>query len=101
MLRPSPRPIGPGGKPVGNAHDEAALKRLGDRMAAQNGYKSQHGWQLYDTTGTTEDWSYNATGGYGYTFEIGGTSSTRRTRRSSTSTAASESTPVAATARRS
>jgi hypothetical protein len=40
-------------------------------MAAQNGYRNIHGWQLYDTTGTTEDWSYNATGGYGYTFEIG------------------------------
>ena len=40
-------------------------------MAAQNGYANIHGWQLYDTTGTTEDWSYNATGGFGYTFEIG------------------------------
>jgi hypothetical protein len=40
-------------------------------MAANNGYRNIHGWQLYDTTGTTEDWSYNATGGYGYTFEIG------------------------------
>ena len=48
-----------------------ALKRLGARMAAQNGYANIHGWQLYDTTGTTEDWSYNATGGFGYTFEIG------------------------------
>ena len=40
-------------------------------MAAENGYESQYGYQLYDTTGTTEDWSYNATGGLGYTFEIG------------------------------
>ena len=40
-------------------------------MAAQNGYTSQHAWELYDTTGSTEDWSYNATGGFGYTFEIG------------------------------
>ena len=40
-------------------------------MAAQNGYANIHGWELYDTTGTTEDWSYNATGGFGYTFEIG------------------------------
>jgi hypothetical protein len=40
-------------------------------MAQQNGYVSQRGYDLYDTTGTTEDWSYNATGGYGYTFEIG------------------------------
>ena len=28
-------------------------------------------YDLYDTTGTTEDWSYYATGGLGYTFEIG------------------------------
>ncbi|MGH3735761.1 MAG: M14 family zinc carboxypeptidase [Micromonosporaceae bacterium] len=74
VLRPNgvaPDTIGPDGQPVGNAPDEAAMKALGDRMAAQNGYTSQHGWELYDTTGTTEDWSYNATGGYGYTFEIG------------------------------
>ena len=47
------------------------MKALGDSMAAENGYLSMYGWQLYDTTGTTEDWSYSATGGYGYTFEIG------------------------------
>lgn len=74
VLRPNgvaPDTIGPDGLPVGDAPDEAELKALGDRMAAQNGYTSQHSWQLYDTTGTTEDWSYNATGGFGYTFEIG------------------------------
>lgn len=74
ILRPNgvaPTTIGHDGKPVGDAPDEVALKRLGARMAAQNGYSNQHGWQLYDTTGTTEDWSYNATGGFGYTFEIG------------------------------
>ncbi len=42
-----------------------------NKIADQNGYANIHGWQLYDTTGTTEDWSYNATGGFGYTFEIG------------------------------
>jgi hypothetical protein len=40
-------------------------------MSDQNGYTNQAGYELYDTTGTTEDWSYNATGGFGYTFEIG------------------------------
>ena len=40
-------------------------------MAAENGYTSQKGYELYDTTGTTEDWSYSATGGFGFTFEIG------------------------------
>ena len=61
----------PGLKSQGLAPDEAAMKALGDSMAAENGYLSMYGWQLYDTTGTTEDWSYSATGGYGYTFEIG------------------------------
>ena len=74
VLRPNgvnPNTVGHDGMPVGDAPDEAALKKLGARMAAQNGYANIHGWQLYDTTGTTEDWSYNATGGFGYTFEIG------------------------------
>ena len=74
VLRPNgvnPQTIGPDGHPVGNAPDEEAMKALGAKMAAENGYANIHGWELYDTTGTTEDWSYNATGGYGYTFEIG------------------------------
>ena len=65
VLRP------PGIRAAGETVDEPAMYELGARMAAQNGYRNIHGWQLYDTTGTTEDWSYNATGGYGYTFEIG------------------------------
>ncbi len=74
VLRPNgvdPDTIGHDGLPVGDAPDEAGLKALGAAMSAQNGYRNIHGWELYDTTGTTEDWSYNATGGYGYTFEIG------------------------------
>jgi hypothetical protein len=65
VLRP------PGVRAAGETADEAAMKDLGARMTANNGYRNIHGWQLYDTSGTTEDWSYNATGGYGYTFEIG------------------------------
>ena len=74
VLRPNglnPQTVGTDGVPVGNAPDEDALKALGAAMTAQNDYANIHGWELYDTTGTTEDWSYNATGGYGYTFEIG------------------------------
>jgi Zinc carboxypeptidase len=83
ILRPvgvKPSTIAPDGDPVGLAPDECftapdggdnGLQALGERMAAQNGYSNQFGWELYDTTGTTEDYSYNATGGYGYTFEIG------------------------------
>ena len=40
-------------------------------MAAINGYTSQFSYQLYDTTGVTEDWSYYATGGLGFTVEHG------------------------------
>ena len=83
VLRPvgvQPSTIAPDGNPVGFAPDECftgadgidnGMQALGERMAAQNGYSNQFGWELYDTTGTTEDYSYNATGGYGYTFEIG------------------------------
>ena len=83
ILRPvgvQPSTIAPDGNPVGFAPDECftgadgvdnGMQALGERMAAQNGYSNQFGWELYDTTGTTEDYSYNATGGYGYTFEIG------------------------------
>lgn len=56
---------------TGRAPDEPELKALGDAMAAQNAYTSQASYQLYDTSGSTEDWSYWITGGYGYTLEIG------------------------------
>jgi hypothetical protein len=83
ILRPvgvRPDATAPDGDPVGFAPDECfagangvdnGMQALGERMAARNGYSNQFGWELYDTTGTTEDYSYNATGGYGYTFEIG------------------------------
>ena len=64
----------PGYASAGKTPDEAMYKSLGDQMAAQNGYSSQFGYQLYDTTGTTEDWSYYATGGLGFTFEHGASS---------------------------
>lgn len=65
VLRP------PGLKSEGPPPDEPIYKELGDAMAAENGYTSQKSYELYDTTGTTEDWSYYATGGLGFTFEIG------------------------------
>lgn len=67
ILRP------PGLQSQGDPIDEPVYKRLGDAMAAENGYESQKGYELYDTTGTTEDWTYSATGGLGFTFEIGPT----------------------------
>jgi hypothetical protein len=65
VLRP------PGRRSDGLAPDEPRLKELGDAMAAATGYTSQYGWQLYDTSGTTEDWNYAAAGTFGYTIEIG------------------------------
>ena len=61
----------PGIAALGDPVDEnKGYKQLGDDMSLHNGYFSQKSFELYDTTGTTEDWSYNATGGYGFTFEI-------------------------------
>ena len=65
VLRP------PGIAAQGSTPDEPIYKALGARMAAENGYANQYGYELYDTTGTTEDWSYWSTGGLGFTFEIG------------------------------
>lgn len=65
VLRP------PGLSVDGAAPDEAALKALGDGMAADTGYTSQYDYQLYDTSGTTEDWNYGAARRFGYTIELG------------------------------
>lgn len=56
---------------TGKAPDEPVYKALGDAMASHNDYTSQAAYQLYDTSGSTEDWSYWITGGLGFTFEIG------------------------------
>jgi hypothetical protein len=56
---------------TGKAPDELQYKALADSMAEANQYTSQSAYQLYDTSGSTEDWSYWNTGGYGFTFEIG------------------------------
>lgn len=61
----------PGLQAQGKPRDDKLLRKLADSMAEENGYTSQAGFELYDTSGTTEDWSYNATSGLGYTFEIG------------------------------
>jgi hypothetical protein len=65
VLRP------PGVSGSGLAPDEPRLKAIGDAIGTAAGYTSQYGYELYDTAGTTEDDSYAATGGYGYTIEMG------------------------------
>jgi murein tripeptide amidase MpaA len=56
---------------TGYAPDEPQYKALGASMTAANDYANWASFQLYDTSGSTEDWSYWQTGGYGFTFEIG------------------------------
>ncbi|MDX6588477.1 MAG: hypothetical protein QOI31_2950 [Solirubrobacterales bacterium] len=65
LLRP------PGLQAQGPPPDEKEYKAFGASMAKENGYTNQKGYELYDTTGGAEDWTYYATGGYGFTFEIG------------------------------
>ncbi len=58
---------------VATTPDEAAMKDLGDAMAAATGWTSELGYTtLGDITGATEDWNYFAQGAYGYTPEARG-----------------------------
>ena len=65
ILRP------PGTGDQGPTPDEFRLRLLGDAMARQVDYISQYGYQLYDTTGTLDDYVYDALGAFAYTPEIG------------------------------
>jgi hypothetical protein len=65
ILRP------PGTSVNGPAPDEQGLRQLGDAMAKETTYLSQFSYQLYDTTGTTDDYIYDGLGGFSYTAEIG------------------------------
>jgi hypothetical protein len=65
ILRP------PGTSTFGPVPDEERLRGLGDAMARETDYVSQYSYQLYDTTGTTDDYLYDALGAFSYTPEIG------------------------------
>ena len=56
---------------TGFSPDEPQYKALGARFTAANDYVNWAAFQLYDTSGSVEDWSYWQTGGFGFTFEIG------------------------------
>ena len=56
-------------------------RRSGKKIADATGYTNEYGWQLYDTTGTTKDWVYAATGSFGYTVELGARRLPRQLRR--------------------
>ncbi|MFC7489240.1 MULTISPECIES: M14 family zinc carboxypeptidase [unclassified Knoellia] len=56
---------------TGFTPDELKYRALGADMAQHNDYANIPSFGLYDTSGSTEDWSYWNTGGLGFTFEIG------------------------------
>jgi murein tripeptide amidase MpaA len=57
---------------VAVTEDEAAMKQLGDAMAAASGWESARALVIGEITGAAEDWNYFAQGAYGYTPEIRG-----------------------------
>ncbi len=67
ILRP------PGTFAMGLPLDEPVLAAVGTTMASRNGYDNIPGYGLYDTTGTTDDWTFWTAGALSYTFEIGPT----------------------------
>lgn len=65
ILRP------PGVARDGPAPDEDRMRKIGDAMARETDYTSQYSYQLYDTTGTTDDWIYGVLSSFSFTPEIG------------------------------
>jgi hypothetical protein len=57
------------------APDEAAMRILGDAMGAAAGYTSRTALAFGEIHGATEDWNYIAQGAFGYTIELGPSSS--------------------------
>ncbi len=53
------------------APDDADLVRIGEEMAALNGYTPEQGVVLYATTGDSTDWMYGGADVYPYCIEIG------------------------------
>ena len=82
LLEPRPAPAGRRRLRL-PARRAGLYQALGADAGGPQRLREQPGYQLYDTTGATEDWSYWTAGGLGFTFEIGPTSSIRRTRRAS------------------
>jgi carboxypeptidase T len=53
--------------------NSSGLQTLGRKFAYFNGYTPQQAYQLYQTSGTTDDYSYGELGIASYTFELGTT----------------------------
>ena len=63
----------PWGSTEAGAPNGAQLELFGRKMAQYNGYTAQQSYQLYPTSGTTDDWAYGELGVAAFTFEIGPT----------------------------
>ena len=50
--------------------DHAALRKIGRRMAASNGYRPQQASELYISSGTSRDYLYGTYRVFSYTFEL-------------------------------
>ncbi len=66
-------------KAAGDAPDEVYYNEFSNAITDVNGYTGMQSGYDYETTGETNDWSYYATGGFGFTFEIMKTQSTNGT----------------------
>ena len=99
LLRP------PGVYRTGQPPDEVQYERLGARMAAANHYTNQPSFKLYDTTGSTEDWSTGTPAATGSPSRSAPRASTRPTATASWRSTSAAGPPrvrgTAATARRS
>ena len=56
-----------------DAPNHSQLQTLGRRMAYFNDYTPSQAYELYLTTGTSDDWAYGTLGVAAYTFEMGDT----------------------------
>ena len=62
----------PGQNATALTPDETVYAELGQRMADANGYPSKLSRDLYEASGTAEEWSYYTTGGLGFETELDG-----------------------------
>jgi hypothetical protein len=53
------------------APNQAQLQTLGRKLAYFNGYIPEQSYDLYQTSGTTDDWLYGTSGVPAFTFEMG------------------------------
>jgi hypothetical protein len=61
----------PWGWTTTHAPNYTQLQTLGRKLAYFNSYTPQQAYQLYETTGTSDDWAYGTMGVAAYTFEMG------------------------------